>query len=388
VFGTVGIDMIAGPSEILVLADLTMVRALRAAPLPRGVHLLDTYGRPYTPWPRDPFSLVRNGAGRVIALARPNLQPGREEDANLAAELVQNLPPDLDRRWGGEEGIAWAVAPAPFHNGQVLLTENAAWMTVHALEPRVLALLGANRVPVETFGNAEGIDRYLRTVDQASAELAALYGRPVRFIHPLPRQGALAERTALLRKLGGAAGYDLDSLVTLVPIKGGLAALVADPKVGRDLLREATSADLATLRSGFGLAPGGGPLRAALLAAQDASAPQALGAFLDLAAGHLEAEGLQVRRLPLLSIPVGLLADRTGLEHSEFLLTWNNVVVEQRGKQVRAEGFSYLFPAGDQAARRTFANLGVALDLLPPLARSIVLNGGYRCASNHLREKP
>ncbi|HEX3553357.1 MAG TPA: hypothetical protein VIA62_09010 [Thermoanaerobaculia bacterium] len=33
----------------------------------------------------------------------------------------------------------------------------------------------------------------------------------------------------------------------------------------------------------------------------------------------------------------------------------------------------------------TFAGLGVHLDLFPPLVRSVILNGGYRCASNHLR---
>lgn len=376
---------LAPERDVLVFSDLAQSRHLAAARLPAKVRLLETYGRPYTPWPRDPFSWVRTAAGRVVALARPNLQPGREEDANLAAELVQNLPPDLDRRWGGKEGVAWAVAPAPFHNGQVLLTEDAAWMTVHALEPRVLALLGTDRVPVESFGSVEGIDRYLGAVDQASGELTALYRRPVRFVHPLPRQGALAERTALLRTLGGAAGYDLDSLVTLVPVKGGLAALVADPKRGREIVARAKPDELASLRTGFGLGPEGEALRAALRAAQDAAAPRALATFLDLAARHLQEAGFEVRRLPLLSVPTALLAEREGVGHSEFLLTWNNVVVERRGGQIRAEGFSYLFPPGDRAAQETFAALGVHLDLLPPLRRSIVLNGGYRCASNHLR---
>lgn len=374
--------------EILVLADLAMVRALGAAPPAPRLHLLETYGRPYSPWPRDPFSLVRDSAGRLVALARPNSQTGREEDANLAAEWVQNLPADLDRKWGGKGGVVWTVAPTPFHNGQVLLTEDAAWMTVHALEPRVLALLGAERVPVESFGSAEGIDRYLRAVDQASGELAALYGRPVRFVHPLPRAGTLAERTALLRTLGGAAGYDLDSLVTFVPAKGGVAALVADSGLGRGATAQAGPRDLEALRAGFGLAPEGEGLRAALLAAQESPATRALGAFLDLAARSLQEAGFPVRRLPLLSIPTALLAERAGLHHEEFLLTWNNVVVERRPEGARAEGFSYHFPPGDRAAREAFEGLGVHLDLLPPLARSIVLNGGYRCASNHLRERP
>jgi hypothetical protein len=41
--------------------------------------------------------------------------------------------------------------------------------------------------------------------------------------------------------------------------------------------------------------------------------------------------------------------------------------------------------AGDAEARRIFAAAGCRLDLLPPLPSSIVLQGGYRCASNHLR---
>ena len=98
---------------------------------------------------------------------------------------------------------------------------------------------------------------------------------------------------------------------------------------------------------------------------------------------------MEVRRLPLLTVPVGLLQDREGLSHDSFLITWNNVVVENRdglhGEETRAEGFSYLIPRGDREARDAFAAFGVHLDLFPPLVRSIVLNGGYRCASNHLR---
>ena len=82
----------------------------------------------------------------------------------------------------------------PFHNGQVLLTPGAAWMTLHTLEPRILALLELDRVPVASFATAAGIDRYLAAADQAAAELARLYGRPVRFVHPLPRRGPRRSR--------------------------------------------------------------------------------------------------------------------------------------------------------------------------------------------------
>src|SRR6185295_1781808 len=226
-------------------------------------------------------------------------------------------PAAIDRAWGK---VTWTEAPVPFHNGQVLLAPDAAWVTLHALEPRILTLLGAGRVPVDTFATPQGIDRYLAAADRAAGELASLYGRPVRFVHPLPRTGEPAARTDLLWRLGGGAGYDLDSIVTLVPVKGGrLAALVADVPAGRDLLAKLPAADRDALRSGYGLEPAGEPLAAALTAAQRTAGVEALGGFLDLVAGHLAAAGMEVRRLPLLSVPTALLRDRAGLSHPGFL---------------------------------------------------------------------
>jgi hypothetical protein len=273
----------------------------------------------------------------------------------------------------------------PFHNGQILLTPQAAWVTLHSLEPRILALLGTDRVPVETFGTAAGIDRYLEAARRAAREWESLYSRPVRFVHPLPE--ALPAKVAVMRTLGGGAGYDLDSLVTFLPRTAGntgkLTALVADVSAGRDLLGRLTAADWKSLREGYRLRPEN--LAAALTAAQSAEGAAALDGFLDLTAGHLKGEGLEVRRLPLLSVPVALLLDREGLSHGEFLLTWNNVVVETRGGKARAEGFASLVPTGDAEARKVFAATGSRLDLFPPLVRSVILNGGYRCASNHVR---
>jgi hypothetical protein len=376
----------ADPGRTLIVLTDSPLRE-RLEPRARALHLnlLDTYGRPYSPWPRDPFSLVHTRAGGVRVLVRPNLQPGREEDANLGPELVQSLPNEIDRSWGK---VTWTVAPVPFHNGQVLLARDAAWVTLHSLEPRILALLGADRVPVESFSTAEGIDRYLAAADRAAGELASLYGRPVRFVHPLPRAGFgdVNKRTALMQRLGGGAGYDLDSIVTLVPAKnGGLAALVADVKAGGELLSRLQPADWRALRRGYGLEPDGDALKTALTAAQRTPGMDALGQFLDLVAAHLASERMTVRRLPLLTVPVSLLKDRAGLSHPAFLITWNNVVVESRKGGVRAEGFASLIPTGDAHAREVFSSLGVHLDLFPPLVRSVILNGGYRCASNHLR---
>ncbi len=403
--------------DLVVLTDLPSRRRLAACCASPRLHLLETYGRGFSPWTRDPMSLTRRADGGVMVLVRPNAQPGREEDGYLGAELVRQLPPALDRAWGG---VRWEVAPVPFHNGQVLLTRDAAWISIHTLEPRILAVLGIDRVPVESFATAAGIDRYFAAARQAAAELAVLYGRPVRFVHPLPpeviagagagrghgggdEQGLPASRD-LVQRMGGGAGYDLDSVLTLLPknpgspaaaagprsgkLGGPAVALVASLAAGRSLLATLSAEDWDGLRRGYDLAPAGRELATAIGAAQQTPAAARLDGFLDLVATHLASQGFRVERLPLLTVPVTLLRDHEGVAGQEFLLTWNNVVLETRGGRLRAEGFSSLLPAGDREARRVFTAAGCDLDLLPALVHSIVLNGGYRCASNHLRARP
>jgi hypothetical protein len=103
--------------------------------------------------------------------------------------------------------------------------------------------------------------------------------------------------------------------------------------------------------------------------------------FLDEIAAELQRDGMTVRHLPLLEIPASLV-DQPGVpEGFKFLMTWNNVVIDGR----HAEGFASLLGAGDELARKAFAAAGYKLTLFPPLIRSIVLGGGYRCASNHVR---
>ena len=58
-------------AHLLVLTDLPLRRALESRARGLGIHLLETYGRGYSPWPRDPFSLVRTPAGGVLVLVRP-----------------------------------------------------------------------------------------------------------------------------------------------------------------------------------------------------------------------------------------------------------------------------------------------------------------------------
>jgi len=377
--------------ELLALVDPPQRQALAAAVAPLRVRLLETRGGPYSPWPRDPFSFARTASGAVRVVVRPNLQPGREVDSELGRELVQDLPPELDRAWGG---VRWSVAAVPFHNGQVLLTREAAWVTLHTFEPRALQLLGVARVPVQSFGSAAGIDAYVGAVRRAADELATLYGRPVRFVHPLPpaaagvasEASAPAISTEMMRRIGGGAGYDLDSLVTFIPSRDGrAAALVADLAAGQQLLADAPAPALATLAASYDLQPGA-DVRAALAAEANAPRGRALASFLDLVAEHLAAQGFRVSRLPLLLVPTALLRGGGDDRYPHFLLGWNNVVVETRDGVVRAEGFASLLPAGDDRAKAVFAAAGAHLDLLPPLVESVVRNGGYRCASNHLRQ--
>jgi hypothetical protein len=377
-----------GGRELLVLTDLPLDAAAA------GAMLLPTYGRPFSPWPRDPLSLARRPDGAVAVLVRPNAQPGREEDLFLGRQLVQALPERLDRAWGHP---TWTVAPTPFHNGQVLLSADTAWLTLHSLELRALELLGLSRVPVEELAAPAGIARYMEAVQRAADESSRVYGRSVRFAHPLPAELPAEQRPELMRRLGGGAGFDLDSLLTLVPASAAasdptvgprapVVALVADVAAGRRLLADVPAAEWAAFRDGFGLRPDSRSLPAALATALETPTATQLADFLDLLAGHLAAGGLRVERLPVLVVPTALLADADGVSHSRFLITWNNVVVERRHGHARAEGFASLLPTADRQATAVFRRAGAELDLLPPLVRSIVLTGGYRCASNHLRQ--
>ena len=377
------VHALAPERTLVALTDLPMTRKLAPDAQDLGLTLVETYGRAYSPWPRDPFSVALREDGGLVLVERPYRQAGREEDASMARELVQGLPDALDRRWGEPR---WGEAPIPFHNGHILMTGGAAWVSLHSLELQILRDLHLDRVPVENFSSAAGIDRYLAAAHRAMAEMSSLYGKPVRLVHDLPESGPVAERAALMRRIGGGAGFDLDSVLTLLPGDGGhLHALVADPAVGRRLLEGLDPVGWKTLRDTYGLEPKGPELASRLLAYQGAARATRLQGFLDLVADHLAGSGFTVGRLPLVLVPVDLLPGGTELDYPDFVLGWNNVVVEVRGGKPRAEGFASLLPAGDQAAREAFAAAGVHLDLLPPLVASVVRNGGYRCASNQVR---
>ncbi len=375
---------VAPKRAILALVDDAQERALRTEARALDVRLLTASRDDYSPWPRDPFSLVHDAAGRPVILLRPNLQRGREADAQMGYELARQIPPDLVRAWGAPRVV---TAAEPFHNGQVLMTADAAWVTIHALEPHILGLLGLERVPVEDFSRLDGIERYLRAAHVAAERMAALYRRPVRFVHPLPESGPLEERRAAMFVLAGGAGFDLDSIVTLLPGKGAGHALVGDPGAGAALVAPLDAAGVEGFRTGFALAPPASDLPRLLAAAQDEPHAKGLRSFLDLVAKHLQEAGFEVERLPLLLVPTRFLVDADPAGTPDFVLGWNNVVVESDARRTRAEGFGSLIPAGDARARAIFGRAGSGLDLFPPLVDSVILGGGYRCASNQLKTK-
>ncbi len=380
-----GVHALAPKRQILVLADPAMREAL--APLPE-VRTLPTFGRPYSPWPRDPLSLTRRADGGLAVLIRPNLQRGREEDADLGRALIQTLPADLDRRF---KQPVWTVAGVPFHNGQALIAPQAVWISIHTLEPRVLEILGVSRIPVDTFGTAAGIDRYLAAARRAADELGALYGRPVRFVHPLPDRGELEARIGLLRAIGGGAGTDLDSIVTLVPRMPGksdspLVAFVADVAAGAALLGRLSPADLAAAKAAYGFSPSV-DVATVFKSGLETPAARGLAAFLDAIARQLADEKMEVRRLPILFAPFAALVRADELpEGGTFLIGWNNAVLETRGGDLRAEAFASGLPTTDREAVAAYAKAGARLTLLPALPMSVIRGGGYRCASNHVRE--
>src|SRR5207248_1970204 len=183
-----------------------------------GARIIDSYSRAFTPWTRDPF-IVAHDAHGLVFVNRPNTQEKRTEDQNMARAIVQ--------QWSGTR---WTVAPVPFHNGNNLVMPSAVWISIHALEPRVLSLLGLDRVPVETFDTPSGVARYVSVVEGAARELEKFYRRPVRFVHPMTTS------PEMMRRLSGGAGIDLDSVVKIFP-NGN--ALVGDVNLGASLARTA-----------------------------------------------------------------------------------------------------------------------------------------------------
>jgi hypothetical protein len=370
--------------EIIVLSRAgSPVEKGRMAPNPHLYWIAPPAGD-FTPWPRDPF-LFGWRQDRPALLDRPNVQRGREEDRAMAEALVRAWPRALADRWGAP---SLATAAVPFHHGQFLLSESTVWLSIHSLERAVLTRLGVDQVPIDSLRTVAGRHSYLEALETEAARLAeSLDGYQPAWVHDLPL-AVEPDAFARFAALAGGAGFDLDSYLTVLPVvHGGGAprALVGSPPLGEREVQRVSAGELEAMRAFYELAPPVQELRQQLVAYQASPRARDLGAYLDGIAEHLTESGLTVTRLPLLLVPTALFEDRAGVDYPDFLLTWNNVVLDNTGGKATAEGFRYHFAPGDRAAVAAFAAAGYRLDLFPALRRSIVLGGGYRCASNHLR---
>jgi len=363
---------------LLVLSDPPLVGELERFAGSVELQVIRSYGAPYSPWPRDPFSFSRRADDGVLLLLRPNLQQMREADHTMGLELIQGLPDELDEAWGRP---IWERSPVPFHNGHLLPVGDAIWLSAHGLELRILQLLGETAIPVDRLGTNAGWQRYTEAAHRAAAEVGELYGRKPLFVHPMEKSDH-----ALLAALGGGAGFDLDTLVTpLLSADGRMSALVGDIGDGTRLLQDVSVEELDAFAESYRLGVGGEALRRGLLESQRGESARGLARFVDLVAAHLERSGTTVERLPLLLVAAELAPREQAPLGQPFLVSWNNIVQEERGGRRRAEGFSGGLRSGDRLAQRRFSELGYRLELLPALVESVVRNGGYRCASQHLR---
>lgn len=365
--------------RLFLFTDEALERDFSKASLPT-VEVVRTAALPFSPWPRDPFAITRDARGNVVLVARGRLQPGREDDVWMAAEVAKALPAPL----AGPEGRArWALSPVYFHNGQMLPERSALRLSVHSVEPLALEIAGLSQVPADRFGTRAGIAPYFAAARQAIERVARLWGRGAEVVHPLPTGSP--DDVALVARLGGGAGFDLDSLVTFLPQPGGHElALVADVAQGRDLLAGLPAGDWGSFAETYRLQLDRTAARQRLARHLEAPRARGLGAFLDTVAAHLRAAGYRVERLPILLVPIEALADAGSFPPGDFLVSWNNVVLSRSGSGLVAEGFTSGLPAADEAIRRLFREAGAELVLLPLLRQSVVRNGGYRCASSHL----
>lgn len=377
-----GVHSFAPERDLVVLSNAPLIDDLRPLAEEMPLHLIDTLGRHYSPWPRDPFAVVSQPNGPVTIVTRPNLQARREFDMYMGRELLQGLSDQLDTEWGRVE---WMVAPIPFHGGHTLATPGTTWASVHTLLPRVVEILGRTPTPSE-LTRSPNLAAFLDATEQAREEFESVFGQPVRFVHALPARTSSPGLDELQTMLIGGGTSDLDSLVTIVPgDREDRVALVADFTLGRALLEQIDRNELDRFGVDFHLTAGGEDLRRRLLEQPLTDVNRLIDAFLDHTSRYLREQGMEVRRLPLLHVPETLVEERLRVVRDGFLVTWTNVVYELADGELRAEGFASGLPTIDEQAIETFSAAGATLRLVPGLARSVMRDGGYRCASNHVR---
>jgi len=378
------VHAIAPERPLVVLSNRPLIGELELLRGELPLRLIDTLARPYTPWPRDPFVVAQSARGPVTLVVRPNLQAQRELDVFMAREIVQNLPEDLDQDW---QRVQWTLAPVPFHGGHMLTEPDAVWVSVHTLIPRIKERLGMQApIDLQELRHAAVLSRFLAATREVIGEFEEAFDTRVRMVHPLPQTGSQEEIDALQVALGGGDGHDLDSLVTIVTHPDGRhTALIGDLQLGRKSIEAADATELRRIRELYHLVPEGDRLRRELAAAQSTPPNRQRQAFLDDVAAYLRRQDIRVERLPLVKVPQTIVDESLYYSRDGFLISWNNVVLQEVAGTVHAEGFASGLAGADELARSVYTRVGVQLDYVAPLALSIMRDGGYRCASNHVR---
>ena len=363
--------------QVIVVADGSNYERLVACCSSDHVAVRPSFGRPFSPWPRDAMTFARSGDGSPLLMMRPNVVPGRELDALMGRSLLQFG--DLERV--ASQPVRWLTSPVPFHNGQILFTPGETWVSIHSLERRALEILGLDAIPAASFSSQTGLETYLDAVRRAAGEYEVLFSQPVGLVHPLPTPGPADKRETEMWRLAGGAGWDLDSLVTILPRVGDLpTTLVGSTGLGQAMLASTSDQDLRAWLDVLHLKGASvEEARAALSAPLDRRS--SLQQFLDVTAEHLSSAGHEVVRVPALVLPQSLAPTLK----SDVLIGVHNVVLERGLRGPRAEGFRSGLSPLDRMAGEIFRAAGYELRLLQPISDSMLLNAGYRCSTNHLR---
>jgi hypothetical protein len=255
----------------------------------------------------------------------------------------------------------------------------------------MLEILGVNVIDVARLKEEPALwSRFIRAADVGSKELEQLDGRPVRFVHPWPGEPGAAP--PFLDALAGGNDFDLDVLLTLIPGDEKPAVLIGDLNVGIETIAAATIQEWDAFSRRFHISrQAGRTVQEQLVAYHETPRGRGLIAFLRLVAEHFEKQGFRVLRMPLVLVPTRLISSevmRAGDRPPEcFTLGFCNAVIETNAAgEMNAEAFSSGLPVLDRKATEIFANGGCRLTLYPTLVSSIIFEGGYRCATQELRE--